>query len=89
VHYTLDCKLAADGRWMAEVLELRGAMARDSSRGGAMIKAETLALRDIAEHLAGLESARTSLQTEAPLASDLHRRSIFPSLKAGKSFINQ
>ena len=40
-----------DGRWIAEVLELPGAMVYGTAREGTEIRAKALALRTIAEHL--------------------------------------
>jgi predicted RNase H-like HicB family nuclease len=40
-----------DGHWLAEVIELPGALAYEATRDEALAKAETLALRVIADHL--------------------------------------
>jgi len=40
-----------DGRWIAEVLELPGALAYGSSRDDAIARAKALALRALAERL--------------------------------------
>jgi predicted RNase H-like HicB family nuclease len=49
--FTLECELEEDGRWLAEVSQLPGAMAYGSSANEAMAKAEILALRVLAERL--------------------------------------
>jgi predicted RNase H-like HicB family nuclease len=69
VHYTLDCELESDGRWLAEVLELPGVMAYGGSRDEAMVKAETLALRVIAERLEHGESKATAFSIDLPAAA--------------------
>ncbi|GMQ79317.1 MAG: hypothetical protein BMS9Abin02_1894 [Anaerolineae bacterium] len=40
-----------DGRWLAEVQDIPGAMAYGSNEGEAIAKAEALALRSLAERL--------------------------------------
>jgi predicted RNase H-like HicB family nuclease len=69
VHYTLDCEQESDGRWLAEVLELPGVMAYGGSRDEAMVKAETLALRVIAERLEHGESKATAFSIALPAAA--------------------
>jgi predicted RNase H-like HicB family nuclease len=51
MNYTLECELEDDGRWIAEVVELPGVLAYGSTRDEAIVKAEALALRVIAERL--------------------------------------
>lgn len=51
MNFTLECEREADGRWLAEVEELPGALAYGSSANEAMAKAEALALRVLAERL--------------------------------------
>ena len=41
----------ADGRWIAEVLELPGCLAYGKTRGDALAKAKALALRVLADRL--------------------------------------
>jgi predicted RNase H-like HicB family nuclease len=69
MHYKLECEMETDGRWIAEVLELPGVMAYGASRDEAMIKAETLALRVIAEKLEQGESKATAFSIALPLAA--------------------
>ncbi len=45
-----------DGRWLAEVPQLPGVLAYGSTRDEAMVKAEALALRVLAEQLEHSES---------------------------------
>ena len=51
MNFTLECEQEDDGRWLAEVLELPGALAYGESKDSAMAKAEALALRVLAERL--------------------------------------
>jgi predicted RNase H-like HicB family nuclease len=48
---TLEAELEDDGRWIAEVPELPGVLAYGATRAAAMLKAETLALRVLADRL--------------------------------------
>ena len=47
----IEVEQDVDGRWIAEVPELQGVMAYGTSRGGAIEKAEALALRVLADRL--------------------------------------
>ena len=49
--FTIECEQEEDGRWLAEVMELPGALAYGKTAHKAMIKAEALVLRVIAERL--------------------------------------
>jgi predicted RNase H-like HicB family nuclease len=69
MHYTLECELETDGRWLAEVVELPGVMAYGASKEQAMVKAETLALRVIAERLEHGESKATAFSIALPAAA--------------------
>jgi len=51
VSYTFECEREDDGRWLAEVVDLPGVLAYGASKEEAMVKAEALALRVIAERL--------------------------------------
>jgi predicted RNase H-like HicB family nuclease len=51
MRYTLECSREDDGRWLAEVPQLSGAVAYSDSETDAMAKAQALALRMIAEQL--------------------------------------
>jgi predicted RNase H-like HicB family nuclease len=66
VNYTLDCEQEEDGRWIAEVLELPGVMAYGASRDEAILKAEALALRVIAERLENQEAKATAIHIALP-----------------------
>lgn len=49
--YRIEVEQEEDGRWIAEVLELAGAMAYGRTRDEATARAKALALRAIAERL--------------------------------------
>ena len=51
MHLTIETEREADGRWMAEVPELPGVLAYGSTENEAMAKAESLALRVLADRL--------------------------------------
>lgn len=53
---SVETELESDGRWIAEITALPGAMAYGSSRSEAIAKAEALALRVIADRLENGES---------------------------------
>ena len=48
---TLETEQEDDGRWLAEVPELAGVLAYGTTREEAMVRAEALALRVLAEQL--------------------------------------
>jgi predicted RNase H-like HicB family nuclease len=48
---TVEVEQGADGRWLAEVPELPGALAYGSTRPEAIVRAQALALRVIADRL--------------------------------------
>ena len=67
--YTLECEQETDGRWLAEVLELPGVLAYGASRDDAMVKAEALALRVIAERLEQGEAKAVAFSIALPAAA--------------------
>lgn len=48
---TIETERETDGRWIAEVMEIPGAMAYGETRKDAVAKARALALRIIAERV--------------------------------------
>lgn len=52
----IEYELEADGRWLAEVPEIPGVLTYGASADEAMAKAETLALRVLAERIEAGES---------------------------------
>jgi predicted RNase H-like HicB family nuclease len=57
MHPTLEIEQETDGRWLAEVPQVAGAMASGATRAAAMAKAEALALHALAERLENGEAA--------------------------------
>lgn len=51
MNLTIETEQEEDGRWIAEVPELSGVLAYGDTRDEAMAKAETLALRVLAEQI--------------------------------------
>jgi predicted RNase H-like HicB family nuclease len=47
----LECERDMDGRWIAEIVQLPGAMAYGATRDEAKAKAEVVALRAIADRI--------------------------------------
>lgn len=53
---SIECEGEADGRWIAEIVQIPGAMAYGASRDEAMAKAEVVALWAIADQIEHGES---------------------------------
>jgi predicted RNase H-like HicB family nuclease len=66
---TLEYKQEADGRWLAEVPQLPGAIAYGTSPGDAMSKAQALALRVLADRLENEESGPVAITIDVPMAA--------------------
>jgi predicted RNase H-like HicB family nuclease len=49
MNFTIELEQESDGRWIAEVPELRGALVYGQTRQEAMAKGQALALRVLAE----------------------------------------
>jgi predicted RNase H-like HicB family nuclease len=56
MHFTIQHEKEEDGRWIAEVPELPGVLAYGATAQEAMAKAETLALRVLAERIENNEA---------------------------------
>ena len=69
MNYTIECEQEDDGRWLAEVLELPGVLTFGVTRDQAIVKAETLALRVIAERLEQGEAKPSSISIVLPAAA--------------------
>ncbi len=69
MNFTLECEREEDGRWLAEVVELPGALAYGTSANQAMAKAEVLALRVLAERLENEEVDPINIHISIPLAA--------------------
>jgi predicted RNase H-like HicB family nuclease len=48
---SIECEREVDGRWIAEIAQIPGAMAYGATRDEAMAKAEVVALRTIADRI--------------------------------------
>ena len=66
MNYTIECEQEDDGRWLAEVMELPGVLSYGVTKEEAIVKAETLALRVIAERLEQGEARPTSINIALP-----------------------
>ena len=69
MNLTLECEREDDGRWLAEVAELPGALAYGATADEAMAKAEILALRVLAERLEHGESRPVAINISVPAAA--------------------
>jgi predicted RNase H-like HicB family nuclease len=69
MNFTIEHEQEANGRWLAEVMELPGVMAYGASAAEAISKAEILALRVIAEHLENNESKPLPINISIPIAA--------------------
>jgi predicted RNase H-like HicB family nuclease len=56
IRYDIEFEREADGRWIAEVTQVPGAMAYGGTKLEALAKAEALALRAMAERLEHAEN---------------------------------
>jgi len=56
MNFRIEAEREEDGRWMAEVLELPGALVYAATRDEAVARAKALALRAVAERLEHRES---------------------------------
>jgi predicted RNase H-like HicB family nuclease len=48
---SIECEREADGRWIAEIVQIPGAMAYGTTREEAMARAEIVALRAVADRI--------------------------------------
>lgn len=69
MNYAIECEQEDDGRWLVEVMELPGVLAYGAAKDDAIVKAETWALRVIAERLEHGESKPTSIPIALPAAA--------------------
>jgi predicted RNase H-like HicB family nuclease len=67
MNVSIECERETDGRWIAEVPELPGVLCYGDTAQAAMVKAEILALRVIAERLEHGESAPMEITVSLPL----------------------
>lgn len=64
--YSIECEREEDGRWLAEVPELPGAMAYGATAEEAQAKAQVLALRVLAERLEHGEARPVDINFSVP-----------------------
>ena len=69
MNFSIECEEEVDGRWIAEVPELPGALCYGQTAEAAMAKAELLALRAMAERLERGESKPVDIRISIPLAA--------------------
>mgnify|MGYP001233470846 CR=1 FL=1 len=62
MQFTIETEQEADGRWLAEIIELPGVMTYADDRNGAIARAEALALRVIAERIEAGERSVEPIQ---------------------------
>jgi predicted RNase H-like HicB family nuclease len=62
MNLTFETEQEDDGRWLADVPQLPGVMAYGATRDEALVKAETLALRVLADRLEHGEALPMDLQ---------------------------
>ena len=67
--FNIECELEEDGRWLAEVPELPGALAYGASAEEAMGRAEAIALRALAEQLEHGEVRPFEISISLPVAA--------------------
>ena len=61
VVFRIELEREADGRWIAEVVELPGVLAYGSSQDDAIARVQALALRVVADRLENEEAGREYL----------------------------
>jgi len=69
MNYGLEIEQETDGRWIAEVPDLPGVMAYGATAHEAMVKAEILALRVLADRLEHGEAEPSDIQISIPDAA--------------------
>ena len=68
MNFTIEHEREDDGRWLAEIPEIPGALAYGVTANEAMAKAEALALRVLAERLEHDESGPQTISIAVPAA---------------------
>lgn len=69
MNFSIECEQEVDGRWIAEVPQLPGALCYGKTAEEAMAKVEVLALRAMAERLEHSESRPVAINISLPLAA--------------------
>jgi predicted RNase H-like HicB family nuclease len=66
MNFSIECEREEDGRWIAEIPELPGAMAYGQTPEEAMARSEVLALRSLAEQLEHGENGPKAISISIP-----------------------
>jgi predicted RNase H-like HicB family nuclease len=66
MNFTIETEREDDGRWLAEIPEIPGALAYGATANEAMAKAEALALRVLAERIEHDKSGPQSISIAVP-----------------------
>jgi predicted RNase H-like HicB family nuclease len=66
MNFRIECEREEDGRWIAEIPRLPGALAYGVTRDEAMVRVEALALRALAEQLEHGESGPKTITISVP-----------------------
>lgn len=69
MNFSIECEEEVDGRWIAEVPQLPGALCYGRTAEEAMAKAEVLALRTMAERLEQNEARPVEINISLPIAA--------------------
>ena len=69
MQFQLECEREEDARWLAEIAAIPGVLAYGASANEAMVKAEVLALRVLAEQLEQGEAQPSSISISLPAAA--------------------
>lgn len=69
MQFNIECEREADGRWLAEIPQLPGALAYGVSVDEAMARAEALALRALADQLEHGEVRPIDISISLPVAA--------------------
>lgn len=67
MNFTIEAEMEEDGRWLADVPQLPGALAYGATRNEAMSRAQVLALRVIAERLEYDETSPQPINISIPV----------------------
>jgi predicted RNase H-like HicB family nuclease len=66
MNFSIECEREEDGRWIAEIPELPGALAYGKTQDEAMARSEVLALRALAEQLENGEQGPKAISISIP-----------------------
>jgi predicted RNase H-like HicB family nuclease len=66
MNFSIECEREEDGRWIAEIPELPGALAYGNTPEEAMARSEILALRALAEQLESGEVGPKAISISIP-----------------------